>query len=216
VKYLASIITLFHLFFPSATKTNPITTLVSPISSAHIVCIDPGHGGEDPGASNGDLNEADVNLDIAQKLKSLLVQSGYRVVLTRVDSRTDLQNSDRAKICNDNHAQVLVAIHLNSNWDTTLDYTQALYGTEEKDKKFADLMDQTLSQDLSVSDGDTTDFEDNLLLKANMPATLLETVFLTNSDEYTQLTDGTGKRQQQIALALYDGLNKWFSQTAPK
>lgn len=51
-----------------------------------------------------------------------------------------------------------------------------------------------------------------------MPATIAETVFITNSNEYNLLTDGTGNRQLQIAENLHQGLLNWFSSppTPPK
>lgn len=49
------------------------------------VMIDPGHGGEDPGAIGpSGLREKDVNLAVAKELKSLIdAQPGMRAVLTR-------------------------------------------------------------------------------------------------------------------------------------
>ena len=50
----------------------------------YIVCVDPGHGGTDPGkvGINGQL-EKDINLAIAKKLKTYLEASDVTVVLTR-------------------------------------------------------------------------------------------------------------------------------------
>ncbi len=48
-----------------------------------------------------------------------------------------------------------------------------------------------------------------------MPATIPEAVFISNEAECARLTDGTGARQEEIAQALYDGLNDWFDQTPP-
>lgn len=36
-----------------------------------VVAIDAGHGGNDPGKTVGDVNEKDINLSIAKKLKGL-------------------------------------------------------------------------------------------------------------------------------------------------
>lgn len=49
----------------------------------YIVCVDPGHGGTDPGkvGINGQL-EKDINLAIAKKLKTYLEASDVTVVLT--------------------------------------------------------------------------------------------------------------------------------------
>ena len=47
------------------------------------ICIDPGHGGSDPGAVNGALAEKDVVLDVGLRLKKLLLNAGYEVIMTR-------------------------------------------------------------------------------------------------------------------------------------
>lgn len=206
MKELLSILMLLHTLFPANT---PSLTQIQP----KVVCIDPGHGGDDPGATNQDITEAEETLDIGQRLKSLLESHDYSVVMTRTDNTTSLTNSQRADICNNANANILISIHLNYNDDTTLDYTQGLYGTgqETKDEQFTNIMHQTMVKDLNLPDGDTTDFGDNVLMRANMPATLQETIFISSSDEYQQLTDGTGNRQQQVAQALFDGISTWFA-----
>lgn len=176
--------------------------------------MDAGHGGDDPGAMNGNVTEAEETLDIATRLKALLEKNNYSVVMTRTDNNTTLSNSDRAEICNKNHADIAVAIHLNSGTDPTLDYTQGLYGisTANKDKNLAETLHESLAKNLNLPTVDDTDFGDNFMQKAQMPATLQETVFISNPTEYQELTDGTGNRQQQIAQGLFDGINTWFAQ----
>lgn len=191
-------------------EDKPLPT-VPPTPPAHIICVDAGHGGEDGGAVFNDLTEKSITLDIASQLKTLLENNHYQVVMTRKDSDTTLTNSERAAICNANRANLLVSIHLNYNDDTTLDYTEGLYGTPEKDETFTKLMHQTLVSKLGLGDGEITDFENNMLLKAQMPATLQETVFLSSNNEYQLLSNGTGERQQKIAQALFEGINNWFT-----
>ncbi len=51
-----------------------------------VIVLDPGHGGRDPGAEADGLNEADLMLEIARRLKDDLIRTGrYDVVLTRED-----------------------------------------------------------------------------------------------------------------------------------
>ena len=54
------------------------------------ICLDPGHGGSDPGAVHNDgtiyLEEADINLDVAYGLEALLDTDGvYYVGMTRTE-----------------------------------------------------------------------------------------------------------------------------------
>ena len=52
-----------------------------------VIVIDPGHGGRDPGAQADGLNEAELMLEIARRLKDDLIRTGrYDVVLTRSEN----------------------------------------------------------------------------------------------------------------------------------
>jgi N-acetylmuramoyl-L-alanine amidase len=79
------------------------------------VVVDPGHGGKDPGAvgPNG-TDEKDLNLDIAQKLKTILEDNyGLIVVMTRNDD-TFIPLSDRTALANKEAADLFISIHCNS------------------------------------------------------------------------------------------------------
>ena len=52
-----------------------------------IVIIDPGHGGKDPGACHGGLQEKDLALDMGLRLRKILEQAGATVYMTRSDDR---------------------------------------------------------------------------------------------------------------------------------
>ncbi len=58
-----------------------------PARGSVVVAINPGHGGSDPGATSGGLEEADINLDIARRVARMLEASGIRVVMTRWSDR---------------------------------------------------------------------------------------------------------------------------------
>src|SRR5439155_924866 len=81
-------------------------------------CLDPGHGGTDPGATAGGLVEKELNLDIAQRVRALLDATLYNVTLTRSDNNTTLGNSARAQICNAAGAQLVLSIHFTASTDT--------------------------------------------------------------------------------------------------
>jgi N-acetylmuramoyl-L-alanine amidase len=72
-----------------------------------IIVIDPGHGGVDGGTTKEGIFEKDINLDISQKLKLLLVQKGYTVILTREKdiSLEKLDNSQRSRHLRDLNAR---------------------------------------------------------------------------------------------------------------
>jgi N-acetylmuramoyl-L-alanine amidase len=81
-----------------------------------VVVLDPGHGGAPPhDGAHGPrgLLEKNIALAVAQKTKALLEAQGATVVLTR-DDDTDVSLADRARIANDNGADLFLSIHCNS------------------------------------------------------------------------------------------------------
>jgi N-acetylmuramoyl-L-alanine amidase len=78
------------------------------------VIIDAGHGGDDPGATSvTGLTEKVVTLDIAQRLRSLVVNRGFEAVMTR-DADETMSLEARAAVANTQRGDVFVSIHLNS------------------------------------------------------------------------------------------------------
>jgi N-acetylmuramoyl-L-alanine amidase len=80
------------------------------------VVIDPGHGGENPGARGpGGTVEKDIALAIARRLRSELVNArGLQVFLTR-DKDVDMELDDRTAIANNYKADLFVSIHANAS-----------------------------------------------------------------------------------------------------
>ena len=206
--------------------------------AGETVVLDPGHGGSDYGAVNGTykIREKDQNLDVAYRLKTLLEASGATVYMTRggdpsnpngpgvkdpaddafADDAT-LSNNDRYTYANTTGANILVSIHMNGSSDPNQDYTTTLFGKWRKDKELAYAVFDGLST-LPAASGTGTirtrspySYASGVLLKSNMPATIAETVFITNNAEAALLSDGTGSRQQQIAEALGTGIENYLS-----
>jgi len=87
----------------------------APAKMLPVIVLDPGHGGVECGAIGpGGLQEKDVTLDLARRLKVLLERQGVTVVLTRDDDRV-LPLDDRTAIANHNKAILFLSIHLNSS-----------------------------------------------------------------------------------------------------
>jgi N-acetylmuramoyl-L-alanine amidase len=85
-----------------------------PDASRPLVVIDPGHGGFDPGAGQGDLREKTVALQIALALRDkLLASGGLRVALTR-DTDRFIALADRPDIARRLNADLFVSIHADS------------------------------------------------------------------------------------------------------
>ena len=79
------------------------------------IVIDPGHGGHDPGAKGKGVTEAELVLDVALRLETLLRKvPGVDVILTR---RTDefIQLPERTAIANREGADLFLSIHANAS-----------------------------------------------------------------------------------------------------
>jgi N-acetylmuramoyl-L-alanine amidase len=86
----------------------------------HVVALDPGHGGTDDGTENHAYHsmEKTYTLDVAERLKKLLVASGYVVVMTR-ETDVDVPKQIRSEIANVANADLFVSIHFNSLFPNT-------------------------------------------------------------------------------------------------
>ncbi len=78
------------------------------------VVIDPGHGGNDPGAIGpSGVKEKDVTLDIAHRVGPVLARQGIQVVLTR-DDDTFVPLEERTARANGFNADLFISIHCNA------------------------------------------------------------------------------------------------------
>ena len=98
-----------------------ITILAIPVTAqkdgkTFKVVIDAGHGGKDPGCLGAYTKEKDVALNVALKTGKLISDNcpDVKVIYTRnTDVFVELYR--RAKIANDNHADLFISFHCNAN-----------------------------------------------------------------------------------------------------
>jgi len=92
-------------------------SVVESSSRVHVIVIDAGHGGKDRGtmAPNG-MDEKEIVLDVAKRLKMLLEDSGIKVILTR-DTDDFIPLPERTIIASRSGADLFVSVHVNSNQD---------------------------------------------------------------------------------------------------
>ncbi len=86
-----------------------------PKRKVKIIVIDPGHGGKDPGCNGVSSKEKEVALAVALKFGKLIEEhiKDVKVIFTR---KTDVfvELEDRAKIANENNADLFISIHCNA------------------------------------------------------------------------------------------------------
>jgi N-acetylmuramoyl-L-alanine amidase len=99
-----------------AIPTQRIDPAVFPVAVKKIV-LDPGHGGENLGTTGpGGLVEKELTLDIAHRLRELLEERSFHVVMTRTHD-AELSLEERALIANETRGDIFVSIHV--NWFVT-------------------------------------------------------------------------------------------------
>lgn len=82
------------------------------------VCIDPGHGGNDPGSVSGARTEKSDNLKLALLLNSQFLAQGWDTVLTRTDDNSIIL-ANRTALANKEHCSIYLSCHRNGAIDTS-------------------------------------------------------------------------------------------------
>lgn len=80
------------------------------------IVIDPGHGGDKPGAIGHKIAEKDLVLQVSKKFGKLVADNfpDVHIIYTRT-SDVDITLAERAHIANRNHADLFISIHANSH-----------------------------------------------------------------------------------------------------
>ena len=111
-------------------------------TSQHIIVIDAGHGGKDPGCiGRSGVQEKTVVLSVAKKLKSKLDANGYKTYLTRSND-TFLKLAERAEFAEKKRADLFISLHANANPSRDMRgfsvYTLSEKASDEEAQKLAD------------------------------------------------------------------------------
>jgi N-acetylmuramoyl-L-alanine amidase len=206
--FLSAIVIVLFLSFSTSVLAKGPTTTPTPTPTVKSVCIDAGHGGSEVGTSNQDLLEKDVNLEVAVLLKEKLKTAGYVIYMTRDEGEDiDMSNADRYNYCNSKNASILVSIHHNGSTNPDADYSLGLY-MKKSDVALAREVVNSVSSTLNLPNNGISRFASGVLLKSEMPSTISEGFFLTNSDEYNLVKSKV--RQEQEADALLNAINNYF------
>ncbi len=182
-----------------------------------VICIDPGHGGYDPGALNSakGLKEKDLTLKIALKTSEILTQRGWNVVMTRTTDRdvsyygsTDKEElGARVNFAKNMKADVLVSIHLNAASSNSARGVST-HWSKTSDKLLGSKIHSLLASRLYTIDRKLTKNDFYLLKNSSMPAVLIETGFITSSEDVKYLDNSWG--QKKIAESIADGIEAYF------
>lgn len=191
-----------------------------------VVVIDAGHGGFDAGASDNGVQEKDINLDVALRLKEYIEQGGGVAVLTRDEdvstadpsrSGTSAKQSDlseRKKLADTSGADIFVSIHMNKFPQAQYKGAQVFYSPEpEGGKRLGEEIQQSLKDVLQDGNERVAKKIDGgvfILKNTAIPSVIVECGFLSNPQE-AELLQQEGYRQK-LAWAVYMGITRYFNQ----
>ena len=184
----------------------------------HVICIDPGHGGSDPGAINRSVGvrEAHVTLDISKRLAAILRRQGWNVVMTR-DSDRDVswagssakqELGARARVANDLNADLFLSIHCNASVNPGSHGT-SLHYYKRADRVLASSLWGAVMAGTGRKDRGLIRNRFYVLSHTKMPAVLVETAFLTNRTEGNLLAKP--EYRQRVAESIAEGLRGYAS-----
>lgn len=175
------------------------------------IVVDPGHGGNDGGTSNGDIIEKGINLEIAFKVQALLEKHGVEVIMTR-DYDDYMSLDERVIAANQTTADLFVSLHCNYfEGDDSVDGLEAFYcPNAEGSQKFAESIANAARERDEIAVRGATANSYYVTRHAKMDAILIEMGFLSNPIECDKLV--SGDYQNVLAEAIVDGILQVFEE----
>ncbi|MGN1409533.1 MAG: N-acetylmuramoyl-L-alanine amidase [Eubacteriales bacterium] len=183
--------------------------------------LDAGHGGEDGGASAGDVLEKDLNLRITENIADLCTVFGVSTRLTRTDDRLlydyyddledykgkkktyDLRN--RLKIAEESPPDLFVSIHMNKFTQPQYRGLQVYFSPNTDESEEAAAMVQSYVKKYLTPENERQTKRATqaiyILKKIKTPAILVECGFLSNADELALLQ--TQQYREKTAAVIF-------------
>ena len=178
----------------------------------YLVVIDPGHGGQDPGAIGiGGIRETDVVLEVSKIVEKLLSEKGVKVSLTR-GNEVDLDLSPRVSLANKINADIFVSIHANASRGKRRDINglETFYYRGWRGRLLAKKIQKQIlrvspgSPDRGVKQG-----RYYVIKNTRMPAVLVEIGFLTGRLDARRLEKS--EHRKRIAYAIAKGILEYLA-----
>ena len=205
-----------------------VTVFVENIGEEEGRCIiiDPGHGGEDGGATSctGRL-ESTYNLEISLRLNDLLRLLGYNTrmirttdtsVYTKGETIAQKKVSDlkeRVRIVNDTENALLLSIHQNNFPDGRYSGAQVFYAGTEGSSQLAKMLQDGFVSSLNPGSNRKCKKSDGVYLMEHIDCTgvLIECGFLSNAGEEARLR--SGDYQKNLCCVIAATVSQYLSNT---
>ncbi|MGE5598917.1 MAG: N-acetylmuramoyl-L-alanine amidase family protein [Bacteroidota bacterium] len=222
-RWFLALLTFGVLWGLARTASIQVSTRLSGAVSGRRVVVDPGHGGQDPGAiGRSGLREKDLVLDISLHLRRFLGRAGVYVTMTRVSDRdfgayegrylSGWKRRDliyRVNLANRTRADVFLSIHANSIPDARWAGAQVFYNPARPlARDLAASIQQAFAAHLGPNYRLIKPGDYRVLNDTTMPAAVVEVGFLSNPAEEARLADPVYRGR--IAEAVFQGLVHYF------
>lgn len=172
-----------------------------------VITLDPGHGGNDPGAiGKAGYREKDVTLAVTYYLRQMLLESGMAVLMARADD-SEILLQPRVDVANNNGADLFVSVHCNAMDGASPRGIETYYRTPQS-TTFAQIMHRNMIDTLQALDRGTRVRNFFVIRKTTMPSVLIEIGYLTNPVEEQNL--GSADYQKKVATAIYKGIREYL------
>lgn len=167
------------------------------------IFLNPGHGGNDPGAvSKSGTKESIIAAQICKILEDRLKLNGYSVVVyQQKNSYFEISKEE-----NKSKSDLFISVHCNSCANSTANGVECLYyPTSSKGKKIAEIMQNELVKATKLRNRGIVARSDlHVLKRTAAPAVLIECAFLSNEKEEALLKNQPGI----FAAAIWEGIKK--------
>lgn len=178
------------------------------VGRGHVVAVDPGHGGRDPGALGpSGLRESDIVLDISLRVRDLLVRDGIRVAMIR-EADTTVELPDRPRRAREAGATIYVSVHANAHGRATVNGSETYYLTPQS-LALAQMIQDELGVVLGLPSRGIKTANFLVLRDSGIPSVLVEVAFISNAEDEARLRE-TGFRQR-LAHAVYRGITRFLA-----
>ena len=176
------------------------------------VFVDPGHGGNDPGAESLNRKEKDDTLRIGLLIKKHLEKKGFKVVMSRTADES-FERKERALMANESKAKLFVSLHRNKAgdgkgiemWIPSSNSSKNNINDELlANNMMSELKKVGISQDRGVHSGvlykSKNDYDENKYTE--MPSVLIELGFISNKEDNKLFDEKTDKYAAAIAKGI--------------
>jgi N-acetylmuramoyl-L-alanine amidase len=168
------------------------------------IVVDAGHGGYDHGALGSKSREKDQTLDIARKLRDLLVERGATVHMTR-DGDYFISLQGRVDFAHSRGADIFFSVHINS-FRSTSSGTETFYWSAQS-QSLAREVQKELVKATGLPSRGVSQARFYVIRKTRMPSVLTDTAFISNPKEEKLLTDPEWRTG--VARHMAQGINNY-------